>query len=116
MDDDFNTPKACGVLFDFIKEANRALDKDETVSKTGLLAIKKFIEDTAVSIFGITSFEKKEASTPSRENELIELLITARIEAKKAKQYGLSDFIRDELKKLGIILQDGKDKTTFKLQ
>jgi cysteinyl-tRNA synthetase len=116
MDEDFNTPKACGILFDFMKEANRSLDKNDSLSQQGLLAIKKFIEDTAVNIFGITSFDHKAAASPSRENDLIELLIATRIEAKKAKQYQLSDYIRDEMKKMGIILQDGKDATTYKIQ
>ncbi len=114
MDEDFNTPKACGVLFDFIKDANKALNSQSQSSKATLLEIRKFIEATAVNIFGITSFEKETESSVSLENELIELLIATRIEAKKAKQYPLSDFIRDELKKLGIMLQDGKDKTTYK--
>lgn len=116
MDDDFNTPKACGILFDFIKEANKALDRETKILKSDLLAMKRFIDDTAVTIFGITSFEQKVQSAPSRENDLIELLISVRLEAKKSKQYQLSDLIRDELKKLGIILQDGKEKTTFKIQ
>ena len=114
MDEDFNTPKACGVLFDFIKEANKALDSQPQHSPATLDGIKKFIEATAVNIFGITSFDKESAGAASLENELIELLIAARTEAKKAKQYQLSDFIRDELKKLGIVLQDGKDKTSYK--
>ncbi len=114
MDDDFNTPRACGVLFDFIRDANKALDAYPAAPRQLLIAIKEFLDITAAGIFGIASFEQANTNAPSLENELIELLISVRVEAKKQKQYQLSDFVRDELAKLGIVLQDGKDKTTFK--
>jgi cysteinyl-tRNA synthetase len=42
-------------------------------------------------------------------------LIELRLDAKRQKNYALSDKIRDDLKNLGVILQDGKDKTTYKI-
>jgi cysteinyl-tRNA synthetase len=48
-------------------------------------------------------------------NDLIELLITLRTEAKQNKNYQLSDIIRDRLKELGVVLQDGKDGTSYKI-
>lgn len=113
MDDDFNTPKACGVLFDFLKEANRKLDSQVGIDGKLLFDIKSFISATAVDIFGFTSFNKVVESSNSLENELIELLISVRTESKKAKQFQLADYIRDEMKKLGISLKDTKEKTTF---
>ncbi len=113
MDDDFNTPKACGVLFDFLKEANRKLDTQVGIDGKLLFDIKSFISATAVDIFGFTSFNKVVESSNSLENELIELLISVRTESKKAKQFQLADYIRDEMKKLGISLKDTKEKTTF---
>jgi cysteinyl-tRNA synthetase len=48
------------------------------------------------------------------EKILIELLIEIRTDAKKNKNYKLSDEIRDKLGEMGIILQDSKEGTTFK--
>ena len=47
------------------------------------------------------------------EKEKIEKLIAARNNAKKEKNFELSDKIRDELAASGIQLQDGKEGTTF---
>ena len=46
---------------------------------------------------------------------LIELLITLRTEAKQNKNYQLSDTIRDRLKELGVVLQDSKEGTSYKI-
>ncbi len=48
-------------------------------------------------------------------NDLIELLITLRTEAKQNKNYQLSDTIRDRLKELGVVLQDSKEGTSYKI-
>ena len=50
-----------------------------------------------------------------KEKELIELLIKVRNDAKKEKNYSLADNVRDELKKIGIILEDTKDNTNYKI-
>ena len=50
----------------------------------------------------------KEQSNNNLENELIELLISIRELSKKDKNFILADKIRDELNKIGIVLQDGK--------
>ena len=54
------------------------------------------------------------ASTADLESSLIELLITSRAEARKAKQFALSDKIRDDLKAMGVLLEDTKEGTSWK--
>ena len=44
----------------------------------------------------------------------IELLIATRKELRAAKQFALADKVRDELAKLGVILEDGPQGTTWK--
>ena len=48
------------------------------------------------------------------DDELIKLLINVRHSLKKEKNFALADLIRDELNKLGIILQDTKEGATYK--
>ncbi|MCL6494122.1 MAG: cysteine--tRNA ligase [Ignavibacterium sp.] len=113
MDDDFNSAQAVAVMFDFTREVNRVIAENENLNKDFYNNVKSFLKKTAEDVLGVISFQKKE-SLPSLEDDLIELLINIRTEAKKEKNYALSDKIRDELKNLGVILQDTKDGTSFK--
>ncbi|MGE5399941.1 MAG: cysteine--tRNA ligase [Ignavibacteriales bacterium] len=115
MDDDFNTPQAAAVIFDFVREVNRVIAREEKLDVQFYKQIKEFLTKTSQEVLGIVNFSDKPAeSGNSLENELIELLIKLRAKAKINKNFALSDEIRDELKNLGIILQDLKEKTSFK--
>ncbi len=115
MDDDFNTPQATAVIFDFTRDINKTISENENLNYEFFKSAKLFLEKTAVNVLGILDFEKHlKYAGDSIENELIELLIRLRIEAKEEKNFLLSDKIRDRLKEIGIILQDSKERTTFK--
>ena len=114
MDDDFNSPKAIAVLFDFIKEVNRKITESPSLNSGFYLKTKEFLEKTAVGVFGITSFEKEVPASSGIEDKLIELLLSIRATAKKEKNFALADQIRDELLNLGVAIRDTKDKTLFK--
>jgi len=111
MDDDLNTASAVAVLFDFSREVNRIISENN-FNKDFLFGAKDFLDKTAEGIFGLISTQSQ--SSPSLEDELIQLLIKLRLDAKLEKNYTLSDKIRDELKNLGIILQDSKEGSTYK--
>lgn len=113
MDDDFNSAQASAVLFDFTREVNRVIAENENPDKEFYTEAKSFLKKTGEDVLGIVNFETKE-SLPSLENDLIDLLIKIRTEAKQNKNYALSDKIRDELNKLGVILQDTKEGTSYK--
>ena len=51
----------------------------------------------------------------SRIESKVENLIEARIAARKAKNFAESDRIRDELVKMGVVLKDSKDGTTWEI-
>lgn len=115
MDDDFNSSQACGVIFDFIREVNRTIAENENINTKFYLDVKDFLHKTAEGVLGILDFSgAAQQGDLSLENDLIELLIRLRIDAKKEKNFALSDKIRDDLKAIGVILQDGKEKTTYK--
>lgn len=112
MDDNFNTPNAVAVLFDFIRDVNRTLDKEEKLSKKSAQDVLKFFEDTAGGVLGL--FTQKQDGNSAREDDVIRLLLEVRAELKKEKNYRLSDVIRDHLKELGIEIRDSKEGTTFR--
>lgn len=113
MDDDFNSPRAIAVIFDFVKDVNKTINEAPDLGIDFYQKVKEYLEKTADEVFGIISFEEKTLSS-NLEHELIELLIKIRLNAKKEKNFQLSDSIRNELKSLGIVLQDTKDSTSYK--
>jgi cysteinyl-tRNA synthetase len=113
MNDDFNTALAIATLFDLaraINGLNTALgDKPLIGQKEKALleqAEGKYAE--LAKILGLELTEQNQLSNcdSALTDELIELLIQVRKEARSRKDYAMSDLIRDELKKLGIILED----------
>jgi cysteinyl-tRNA synthetase len=113
MDDDFNSPRAVAVIFDFIKEVNRTISENEKINKEFFYNAKSFLEKTAHGVLGILDFHKT-ALNDGLEDKLIDFLISLRTDAKNEKNYPLSDKIRNGLKEIGVILQDSKEKTTYR--
>ena len=117
MDDDFNTAKALGILFELGKEINirkdKALKKGEISEseKKSLIESISFIEK-ALKTLGFKL--SKEKSTRDLEDKLIQLLIDVRQELRKEKNFKLADKIRDKLKEFGITLEDLPTGTIFK--
>ena len=97
MDDDFNTPKAIASLFVLINEC-----KNVDLSDDDKAAIKLFLDDVS-QILGI-DFTLEETSAGS--DDLFDLITDVRSELRAAKQYELSDKIRDELINLGYEISD----------
>jgi len=114
MDDDLNTPQAVAVLFDFVRDVNKTIAENGKLSSNFYLMVKEFLSKTAQGVLGIVDLDKSQNEGSSVEKDLIELLIQLRAEAKKEKNFTLSDKIRDGLKELGIELKDSKDATTYK--
>ena len=116
MDDDFNTAKALGVLFELVKEANQLKDryiregKIPKAMKTSLLEAVEFVE-SMLKLLGLSLEREKEEGI---EDELIKLLIEVRGELRKRKIFDLADRIRDGLKELGITLEDLPTGTVYK--
>ena len=115
MDEDLNTSQAVAVIFDFVKEANRIIASTENIDISFYNDVKTFLTKTAENVLGIVDFNKTNAGDDKLVGELVELLIKLRTEAKQNKNYQLSDTIRDRLKELGVLLQDSKEGTSYKI-
>ena len=97
MDDDFNTPKAIASIFVLISNC-----KSIDLSDDDKIAVKSFLDDVS-QILGI-DFTLEEVSAGS--DDLLNLITDVRSELRAAKQYDLSDKIRDELNNLGYEIND----------
>ncbi len=114
MDDNFNTSQALAAVYDFVRDFNKFLSKNDKVSKETVENARTFLKTTLTDILGVEIFTKQ-VERNSKEDELIKLLIDLRLKSKLEKNYKLADEIRDKLKEIGIILEDSKEGTTYKI-
>ena len=103
LEDDLNTPKAIAELHGFAA----AKDVKSLGAALGLLGFD-----------GTTMRQADERAAESAQSlaSTVGPLITARLEARKRKDFAESDRIRDELAKMGISLKDTKNKETGEIE
>jgi cysteinyl-tRNA synthetase len=101
MDDDFNTAGALAALFDLVRAINAA--RDAGVSGAPFAAAQATFR-SLTDVLGLR------LATPQAEGlsiaPFVELLLSVRLDLRKAKQWALADKIRDDLKALGVIIED----------
>ncbi len=115
MGDDFNAPVALTVVQDLARLSNTLINANEPPARADVAACVALFDELAGGVLGILP---KTADTGSgsaeREAGLINLLIEMRKDARARKDFAASDRIRDQLKALGVVLEDGKAGTTWK--
>ena len=109
LDDDINTAEALGAVFEFVREANIALDAGEF--RAGNVASARGLLDQFDSFFDVL---KPAAATGGLSDAEVEDLIAERTAAKKARDFARADGIRGQLLEQGIILEDTKDGIRWK--
>lgn len=114
MDDNFNTPQALASIYDFTRDLNKFLNKNDQVSSQVVDSGIEFLKSTMTEVLGIQIFNESSRSS-SKEADLVKILIDLRIAAKNEKNYELADEIRTKLKDVGVILEDSKEGTTYKI-
>lgn len=114
MDDDFNTPEACAVLFDMAREINRLKNTDQQTAAALAAQMREL-----ASVLGILQLESDAflySGAPEVDEAEVETLIEARLQARANKDWAESDRIRDELTAMGVVLEDGKGGTSWHLK
>jgi cysteinyl-tRNA synthetase len=107
MDDDLNTSVALAAIHNLTREVNTALARHKVreENKRELLdLIKRF--DTVLNVFGEDRHDMLDSE--------IQTLIDERQEARRRRDFGRADEIRDQLAHCGIILEDTKDGVRWK--
>jgi len=115
MDDNFNTPQAVAVLFDFIKEVNSFIAKYNGLSLSNKEKILKFFKKVGEEVLGLIDLTEKKSFDDKLVDELMKIIIDIRSQMRAEKRFDIADRIRDELKKLNIELEDKKGLTTYKI-
>jgi cysteinyl-tRNA synthetase len=115
LSDDLNTAQALAAMFDFVREANIAMDKGE-FRQGEVKAAEDFLAtfDKVFAVLEDNDAGKLKAlgygiDAAGPDDAEIEKLVAQRQAARKKKDFAESDRIRNELLKRGIILEDTKD-------
>ncbi len=99
MDDDLNTADGISAVFELVRDINSLVIGKGEAKATAEYAAKIFDELTGV--LGLVYNRKTEAL-----DEDIDAMIAARTQARKDRNWAEADRIRDELKAMGIVLED----------
>lgn len=116
MSDDFNTAQVLAALFELVSKINAIYNNQmdgDTVSESALNTLKDTFKVFVEEILGLKS---EDEAGKGKTEELIQLLIDIRANARSNKDFDTSDKIRDDLSEMGITLKDDKSgKTTFEI-
>ena len=124
MDDDFNSARAIGNIFDLVKEVNTIIQSpgfrnNSTIKESLKLCQQVLLEHGR--IFGIDfgkplyhHVDKDERDVIYLDDSEIDELIRERNIARKKREFKKADEIRMKLKNLGILLEDRKEGTIWK--
>jgi len=117
MDDDLNTAKALGVVFDLVRVLNRAVQEGRPEETAAFYAaLESMGEELGLWRKNPADFFK--ALNSGREDrpgtEEIENLVAARAAAREAKNWAEADRLRDELQARGVLLEDKAGTTAWK--
>ena len=115
MNDDFNTPILIANIFEAVKFINKTNHENISISKDDwevlLSSLKSFV-------FDVMGLEKQNLAynENSKINDVLDVVLELRNDARKSKNYELSDRIRDLLKNKGIKINDSDDKSSFTIE
>jgi cysteinyl-tRNA synthetase len=109
MDDDFNTAKALGILFDLARDINQAADTGSDIT-----AARTLMKELTADVMGLRLPAVASKAGSVEAAPFIDLLVKTRFNLRQAKQYQLSDDIRKNLSDLGIILEDTPKGTVWR--
>ena len=128
MNDDMNTSKALATLFALADKIKKSQNKDEAqIFASTLITLgevlgfdfslsEREVSDEELSEITKPLYETFELDTKLSSKEALDKIIELRTQARANKDWAKSDLIRDELLKLGILLKDSKEGTTWHLK
>ncbi len=112
LTDDFNSPVLIAHLFEAVKYIFALNDGKETISTKDLEDLKSTLNAFVFDVLGLQTIEE---NNNEKLDQTLKVLIELRNQARKSKNFELSDQIRDKLLAEGIELKDGRDGTSYVL-
>ena len=112
MNDDFNTPILIANIFDAVKFINKVNQGKANISKEDWEVLLGSINSFVFEVMGLQK-SKLPNNENSKINDVLDVIFELRDDARKNKNYELSDKIRDMLKNKGISINDSDKDSSF---
>jgi len=112
MNDDFNTPILIANIFDAVKFINKVNQEKANISKEDWEVLLSSINSFVFEVMGLQK-SKLTNNENSKINDVLDVIFELRDDARKNKNYELSDKIRDMLKNKGISINDSDKDSSF---
>lgn len=115
MNDDLNSPVLLSHLFEGVKYINSVNDGSEKLTAGDIGALRELFRTFVFDILGLKN-ELAASGDEKLTSELMKIIINLRNDARDRKEWSVSDKIREELKKAGVILKDTKNGVEWELE
>ena len=112
LDDDLNTPVAIAHLFDAVRWINAVHDRKEPVGRAAVEQLRRLFDDIVSGVLGLRD-DQQAAGNNALLDGVVNMILDVRATAKANKDFATSDRIRDELARLGVVVKDTKEGTTW---
>ncbi len=128
MNDDFNSAKALGLVFEAVKKGNKLLDRSHNNPDAKGCEILAQIHSDIQSIAGILGIfleDPTEYFKVKKEKGVVDMaidpavvddLIVQRATARREKNFARADEIRDQLQAMKVVLEDGAQGTIWRVE
>ena len=114
MDDDLNSAEALAALFVFVNGVNGELDRAEDLLRPEERAAALEALEGMDDVLGLLELARQARAVDGDTEAWIQEQIRLRMEARKAKDFGRADAIRDDLAARGVVLEDSPQGTHWK--
>jgi len=115
MNDDFNTRRALAALLDLVSAVHAHVDDHETYDYRALRRSIEVFETFGGDVLGL-ELGREGTGTATLAEELVELVLTLREDARDAGEYERADALRDDLTALGVEVQDTDDGPEYRIE
>ena len=116
MADDMNSPIAIAHLFDGVKIINSIADGKSSITTADKDSLLSLFSTFVFEIFGLKAEDQASSGNSEVLNEVVDLLMKLRADAKANKDWATSDKIRNELAAIGFDIKDGKEGVSWELK
>lgn len=112
--DDLNSPVAMAELFEWVKVINQLVDGTQTITEADLKSLSEQFRFVVGDLLGLKA--ETEGDDAYMIEGLVSMILQVRQQAKADKNWAVSDKIRDELARLGVMVKDRKDGVDWELK
>jgi cysteinyl-tRNA synthetase len=115
MNDDLNTPKLIAELFEASRIINSVKDGHLQLTTEDIETLKVNFRLFYYEVLGITP-EAQSNQGAEVTNQLMDLILEVRQDAKTNKNWGVADMIRNKLTEAGIVVKDTKEGAIWEIK